>query len=71
MMAQEAALKEVANSKLRLLLAYDKSFDCADVKFGESALRPGAANRKSTPGCRGPVKILDIDATGVTAEFQS
>ena len=38
MMAQEAALKEVASSKLRRLLAYDRLFNCADVKIGDTAL---------------------------------
>ena len=36
--AQEAALKEIANSKLRRLLAYNKTFDCADIKVGDTVL---------------------------------
>ena len=32
--AQEAAPKEIANSKLRRLLAHNKTFDCVDVKSG-------------------------------------
>ena len=32
--AQEAALKEIANSKLRRLLAYNKTFNCVDIKAG-------------------------------------
>ena len=35
-MAQEAALKDVANIKLRRLLARNKSFNCADVKVEAS-----------------------------------
>ena len=37
-MAQGAAFKEVATSKLRRLLAYTKSSKCADVGIGDSAL---------------------------------
>ena len=38
MAAHEAVLKEVANSKLRRLFAKNKSFNCTDVKIGDSAL---------------------------------
>ena len=37
MMAQEAALKEVANGEPRRLLARIKSFSCTDVKVGGSS----------------------------------
>ena len=37
-MAQAAALTEMANSKLRRLLAHSRSFDCADVKVGAQRL---------------------------------
>ena len=33
--AQEAALKEAANSKFRRLLAYNKSFNCAETAIGD------------------------------------
>ena len=36
--AQEAALKEIADSKLRRLLAYNKTFDCVDINAGDSVL---------------------------------
>ena len=35
-MAEEAALRVAASSKLRRILAYIKSFNCADVKIGGS-----------------------------------
>ena len=35
MMAQEAALKEIANSKLRRILAFNNSFDSADACVGD------------------------------------
>ena len=35
MRAQEATLKEIARSKLRRLLAYSKSFNCADIADGD------------------------------------
>ena len=37
MTAHEAALEKAANTILRRLLAYNKSFNCADVKIGDSA----------------------------------
>ena len=38
MMAREAALKEVADGKLRCLLVYNKSSNCEDIKIGDSVL---------------------------------
>ena len=38
MRALEAALKEVAKSKLRRLLAYNKSVNCAGITTGDSVL---------------------------------
>ena len=69
-MAQEAALKEVANSKLRSLLAYNQSFICADVKIGDTSLLRKSTNKKSAPRRRGPAQVLDIDETGATVKFQ-
>ena len=40
MMAQEAALKEVADSKLRMVPAYNKSFCCTDVEIGQEGQAP-------------------------------
>ena len=37
-MAQEAALREVAKSKLRRIVEKNKSFNCTNVHVGESAL---------------------------------
>ena len=64
MMAQGAALKGVAYSKLRRLLAYNQSFTCTDVHIGGASSLYKAMNRKSTPRRRGPAQIL-------TAKFQS
>ena len=36
-MAQEAALREIADSRLRKLLAYYRPADCADFKIGDAA----------------------------------
>ena len=36
MMEQGAALKEIACRRLRRLLAYNKSFNCTDVKIGDT-----------------------------------
>ena len=49
MMAQGAALKEVANSNPRRLLAYNKSFKYTDVKIGDTALTCNGATKKITP----------------------
>ena len=38
MRAQEAPLKEIAKSKLRRLLAYNKSFNCTFINVGYSVL---------------------------------
>ena len=43
--AQEPALKQVASSKLRRPLARSRSFNCADVKAGDS-FRDGVARRR-------------------------
>ena len=58
MRGQEATLKEVANSKLRRLLARNKTFNCADVDIGDMVLCYKAQNRKSLPRWRGPAKSL-------------
>ena len=70
MTAHEAALKEVASSKLRRFLAYGRSFNCADVKRGNLALCYMAVNRKSAPRSRGPAGIVFTDGTGVTVKSQ-
>ena len=70
-MAQEAALKEIANSRLRRFSAFNKSSTCADVKIGDAVLFYKARSKKSAPRRRGPALILDIDDACVTAEFQS
>ena len=71
MMAQEAALEEVARSKSRRLLEYNRSLNCTDVAVGDSLLFYKTVTRKSTPRRRGPATILDTDATRATAEIQS
>ena len=71
MMAQEATLKEITNSRLRRLLAFNKSFTCTDVKTGDTVLFSNAKRKKSAPRRRGPVLISDIDEAGATAKFKS
>ena len=36
--AQKAALKEISDSKLRRLLAYNKTVGCVDIKVGDLVL---------------------------------
>ena len=71
MVAREAALREVANSRLRRLSAHSKLFNCTDVAIGDSVLSHKAANRRSTPRWSEPANISDINETRVRANFQS
>ena len=71
MMARDAALKEIANGRLRRLLAFNKSLTCTDVKTGDAVLFYSAQSKKSGPRRRGPALISDIDATGATVKFRS
>ena len=70
-MAREAALKEVANSRLRRLLAFNKSCAGVDVKIGDAGLFYKAQNQESAPWRGGPALNSDIHEAGVTARFQS
>ena len=68
--AQGAALKAIANSKLRRLLAHSKTFDCVDIKVGESGCFYKAPRKKSNPRWRSPAALPDIDESGATLKFQ-
>ena len=46
--------REIDNSKLRRLLAYNKTLDCVDIKVGDVALFYKAPKKKSNPRWRGP-----------------
>ena len=70
-MAQEATSNEVANRKLRRLLAYSESFKCTDVQIGGTAFFFDAMNRKSTPRWGAPTEISGNDETAVAVKFQS
>ena len=67
MLAQDAALKELASSNSRRLLARNESFECTDVQVVDSALLYKWVGRESAPKWRGPATVRDMDATGVTA----
>ena len=70
MKAQAATLREIAHSKLRRLLARNKTFNCAERDVGDMALFYKAQNRKSSPRRRGPAEVLEIDEAGATVSFQ-
>ena len=70
-MAQGAALKEVATRKLRWLLSYSESFDCAEVAMEPAMLFYKTVNRKGAPRWRGSTKILGIGETGTSVNFES
>ena len=69
-MAQEAAWKLVANSKLQRLLAYKMTSKCADAMNRDSVPFYKAPNRKSTRMER-TYRILEIDGTAMTVRRQS
>ena len=69
-MAREAALGEIASSKVRLPLAHTQSFGRGDVKAGDSALSYKVVCRDSARWWRSPATIVDIDVTGVAVNFQ-
>ena len=52
-------------------MALNKTFDCADVKIGDTALFYTAQRKRGAPRWRGPALILDIGETGVTVKSQS
>ena len=62
-MAQEAALKRVANSRLRRLLARNGPFSCGDVEIGDTAPFYKGRSQGSATRWRGPDMILDIEET--------
>ena len=69
--AQEATLKDIANSNLRRPLAHNKTFNCAEIGVDDIAISYKAQNRESSPRWRGPAKALEIDDAEVTASVQS
>ena len=68
-MAQEAAVEEIANGRLRWLSACNEFF-FLDVEIGDAVLSYKAQKKKSAPRRRAPALILDIDDAGVTVKFQ-
>ena len=67
-MAQDAASKEIANSRLRKVLAYNESFTRTNVKIGDAVIFYKAQKKKSAQRRRAPTLILDIDEAGATAK---
>ena len=55
-MAQEAAMKGIANSKIRRILAFNNSFESVDVKAGDEVLFYKAPTKKSVPRWMGTGK---------------
>ena len=62
--------RAAAESKLRRLLEYGRSFNCRDIPTGDSFLFYKAQKRKRSPRRRGLAKILKIDETGLAAMSQ-
>ena len=70
MIAQEAALKDAAESKLRRRMASTKTLNCADVKIGDLVLFYDAPDQKSQPKWRDPECYLAIADAGATARYR-
>ena len=68
--AMEVANEGAGRGPLRRLLAYSKSFICADIAGGDSVLACETQSREVFPRWRGPTKLFDIEETGATATFQ-
>ena len=64
-MAHEAALEELAASKLRRPLGRNRAFQRAEIEAGNSVYYVKEIGRKSNPKWRGPAAIPDIGETGV------
>ena len=71
MMAQGAALKGIANSRLRRLLARNGPFPCGNVEIGDTAPFYEGRSQGSATRWRGPDMILDIEETGEKVKIQS
>ena len=69
-MAQEAALRGIAKSKLRRILAFNNSFRSAGARVGDEVLFYEAPSRKSAPRWRGPAKALLLDESGAILSFR-
>ena len=71
LMAQGATQREMANSKLRRLLARKKTLQITEIAMGGSAIFYEQIGRVRVPKWRSPAAILDIGEVGVTVKFQS
>ena len=69
-MAQEMALKEVANGELRCLLTRNQSCARADVSGGDSVSFYESVGRKSAPKWLGPAVCAHVDETSAAENFQ-
>ena len=69
-MAQGAALRKIASSKSRRILAFNNSFDIAGVQVGCEVLCYDAPSRKSSPRRRGPAIAFLLDESGDAVSFQ-
>ena len=70
MMAQEAALRGIANSRLHRSLPFNKSCDSVDVRVGDEVLFYNAPFRGSSSRRLGPAKVLLLGGSGATLSLQ-
>ena len=68
-MMAEAAMKEVANSKLRRLLTHYNSFNRMDAQVSDPGLFSKAPSRRGSPRWRARATILGVGDTGVAAKY--
>ena len=63
-------MPEIAERKVRRILAFNNSFDSASVRVGDEVLFYEAPPRQSAPRWRGRAKVLPLDESGATLSFQ-
>ena len=70
MVAQEAALRTLANSMLRRIRAFNNSFDGAGGRVGDEVFIYEAPPQRSAPRRRGPAKVLLLGESGAALSSQ-
>ena len=68
--ANEAARKEIAESRLRRLLDHNRSLGRAGVLAADAVSHHKMVGRRGAPKWRRPAVVLHVDEAGVAATFQ-
>ena len=70
-LAQAATSKEIADNKLRRLLAHNNACECADAHVGDKSIIYGQIGQKSATQWRGPEDVMDMDEIRVSVKTHS